>query len=239
MIIRQVHGFFQPERQLKFPRPRIPREQRRIDMQRPQLRERVEAEGVRGACHPERPRAMADVASVVRITKQDKSVRSKQDRRGSWRVDEENGLGMLGGRGSEDGEVTVWMEAADDFCTGRPVDAQACGAEGDTAVGIDAGAGALTPDARPPRAGWSGTQSRALLAESELPCGLRRGADLAMLFRFVAMDPQLVEQGLGRAEGGDGFGGEDRGQALLPEVAKTTPCSRNDPLSILTFSWKC
>ena len=127
---------------------------------------------------------------------------------------------MPGGRSCEDGAVSVWMKAADDFCTGWPLDAQACGAEGDAAVGIDAGAGALTPDVRPPRAGWSGTQSRAFFAESELPCGARRGADLAMLFRFVAMDPQRVEQGVGRAGGGDGPGGEDRGQALLPEVVE-------------------
>ena len=41
-----------------------------------------------------------------------------------------------------------------------------------------------------------------------------------MFFQFVAMHPQFVEQGIGRAEGGDGFGGEDRGQALLPEVVE-------------------
>ena len=76
---------------------------------------------------------------VVRISKQDKSVRSKQDRSRSWRVDEENGLGMLGGRGCEDGAVTVWMKAADDDGTGGAIDAQACGAEGDPAVWIDAG----------------------------------------------------------------------------------------------------
>ena len=135
-------------------------------------------------------------------------------------MDEENGLGMLGGRGCEDGEVTVWMKAADDDCTGWPIDAQTCGAEGDAAVWIDAGVGALTPEVRPPWAGWSGPQSGAFFAECELPCGVRSGADLAMFFLFVAMQPQLVEQGVGRVEGGDGLGGEDRGQALLPEVVE-------------------
>ena len=126
-------------------------------------------------------------------------MRSKQDRSWSGRVDEENGHGMLGGRGCEDGDISVWMKAADDECTGWPIDAQACGAEGDAAVGIDAGVGALTPDVRPPRAGWSGTQSRAFFAE---------------------MHAQLVEQDIGRAGGGDVLGGEDRGQALLPEVVE-------------------
>ena len=41
-----------------------------------------------------------------------------------------------------------------------------------------------------------------------------------MFFLFVAMHAQLVDQGVGRAEGGDGLGGEDRGQALLPEVVE-------------------
>ena len=41
-----------------------------------------------------------------------------------------------------------------------------------------------------------------------------------MFFLFAAMHPQLVDQGIVRVEGGDGFGGEDRGQALLPEVVE-------------------
>ena len=54
-------------------------------------------------------------------------------------MEEEDGLGVLGGRSSEDGEVTVWMKAADDDGTWWSLDAQACGAEGDASVWIDAG----------------------------------------------------------------------------------------------------
>jgi hypothetical protein len=61
-----------------------------------------------------------DIASgasygVVRISKQDKSVRSKQDRCWSRRVEEENGHGILCGRCCEDGVVAVWMKATDDL----------------------------------------------------------------------------------------------------------------------------
>lgn len=52
---------------------------------------------------------------VVRISKQDKSVRSKQDRRWSGRLEEDDGHGTLGGRGGEDGDVSIGMKAADDF----------------------------------------------------------------------------------------------------------------------------
>jgi hypothetical protein len=52
---------------------------------------------------------------VVRISKQDQSVRSKQDRWWSGRVKEQNGLGEPGWRSSENGMGTVGMKAADDF----------------------------------------------------------------------------------------------------------------------------
>ena len=133
---------------------------------------------------------------------------------------EENRLGILVWRGCENGVIAVWMEATDDFCAGRFADAQAHCAEGDAAIGIDAGVGALAPDVRPPRAGGSGAQGRAFLAQGEFPSGLRGGADFAMFFLGVAVDAQGVEQGIGRGEGGDALGGEDRGQALLPEVVE-------------------
>ena len=135
-------------------------------------------------------------------------------------MEEKKGLGILCGRGSEDGEVPVWMKAADDFGTWRPLDAQARSAECDAAVWVDACAGALAPDVRPPRAAWSGAENRALLAQGKPPCGLRGGADLAMVLMFVAVDAQCVDQGVGRAEGGDRLGGEDRRQALLPEIVE-------------------
>jgi len=40
---------------------------------------------------------------------------SKQDRFGSRGMEEHDGLGFVGGRGGEDGEVAVWMEAPVDF----------------------------------------------------------------------------------------------------------------------------
>ena len=51
---------------------------------------------------------------------------------------------MLGGRGWEDGEVSVWLKAAEDDCPWWPRAAQGCGAAGEVAVWIDAGVGALT-----------------------------------------------------------------------------------------------
>jgi hypothetical protein len=41
-----------------------------------------------------------------------------------------------------------------------------------------------------------------------------------MFFVFVAVDAQGVDQCVGRGEGGDVLGGEDRRQTLLPEVVE-------------------
>lgn len=58
----------------------------------------------------------------------------------------------------------------------------------------------------------------ALLALGEIPSGLRRGADLAVLFVCVAVLAELVEERICRRQSVDLFGGEERGQAFLPEV---------------------
>ena len=108
-------------------------------------------------------------------------MRSKLDRVRGRRMEEEHGVFILCGRGCEHGVVAVWMKAANDFGTGRPVDAQALAADRDAVVGIDPGAGALAPDAGPPWAARGGAQGGAFLAQGKVPGRLRGGADLAML----------------------------------------------------------
>lgn len=42
-----------------------------------------------------------------------------------------------------------------------------------------------------------------------------------MIFVFVAMKAELLDQGIGGLEGTDGFGGEERRQALLPVIVES------------------
>jgi len=92
---------------------------------------------------------------VVRISKQDKCVRSKQDRGWSGRVQEEDGRRTLGWRLGQNGVIAVGMETANDLGSGRFIDPQTLAAESDATVGFDARGGALARDVRPPRTAWS------------------------------------------------------------------------------------
>ena len=47
------------------------------------------------------------------------------------------GFGGVGGRGAEDGDVAVGVEAVDEAGAGWSLDAQAQGACGDPSVGVD------------------------------------------------------------------------------------------------------
>ena len=89
---------------------------------------------------------------VALHSKQDKSVRSKQDRVWRWAVEELDGVRVLIRRGGEDGVIAVGVEATNDSCTGRFVDAQTLAGDGDTTIGIDAGGRTLAPNVGPPRA---------------------------------------------------------------------------------------
>ena len=146
-------------------------------------------------------------------------MRSKAD--GSfwgWEVEKEDGELAVGGRMEQGGEVAVWMEATGDRGAAGALDGEALGADGDALVWADFGVGALTPDVRPPRTVWGGTQDGTSLRESQVPGGLRGGAQFAVAFLLVVMKAEFFEQGVGLREGGDVLGGEERREAFLPEV---------------------
>lgn len=126
----------------------------------------------------------------------------------------------MGRWGSENGEVAVGVETADDFGAGRVIDAQTNSSQGDTSVGIDASVGELAPNVRPPRAGRRRSQNGALFLESELPCRLRGGGNLAVSLVVVAVGDQIGKQSVGRRQGMDGFSREDGRKSLLPVIVK-------------------
>jgi len=90
-------------------------------------------------------------------------------------------------------DVTVWAQAADDFGTGRGVNGLAQGADRDHAVISDADAGLLAPDVGPPRAGWGGTEDGTVLSQGLGAGGLRGGAQFAMDFVLIGVEPELVQ----------------------------------------------
>ena len=133
-------------------------------------------------------------------------------------MEEKDGAFVPGWRGEEDGVIAVGMDAAGDQGAGRLLDAQALCGDGDAAVGTDARLRACAPDVGPPRAARGGAQHGALFLAGEIPCGLRGGADLAVLFLGVVVVAQLVDPEVGLGQRGDVFGGEEGGEPLLPEV---------------------
>ena len=133
-------------------------------------------------------------------------------------MEEEDGAFVLGRRGEEDGVITVGVDAAGDEGAGRLFDAQALCGDSDATVGADAGLRAYAPDVGPPRAARGGAQNGSVFLAGEIPCGLRGGADLAVLFLGVVVEAQLVDPEVGLGQRGDVFGGEECGEALLPEV---------------------
>ena len=132
------------------------------------------------------------------------------------KMSEEDGLGRVVGSSREEGKITIGVGAADDFGTGRPVDGQALGTDGDATIVADLNRSALTPDIGPPGTARIGTQEGALFLQGPLPGGVGGGGNLAMFFVGVTMEAQLVEQGIGGIEGGDVFGGKKGGQTPLP-----------------------
>ena len=90
--------------------------------------------------------------SVALHSKQDKSVRSKQDRVWRGAMEELNRVGVLVRRCGENGVIAVGVKATNDSCTGRFVDAQTLAGDGDTTIGIDAGSRTLAPNVGPPGA---------------------------------------------------------------------------------------
>lgn len=87
----------------------------------------------------------------------------------------------------------------------------------------DAHGGALAPDKGPPGISGHWTQDRALFGERLLPGGVGRGAQLAVDFVLVDAAQELVEEAVGLGEFTAAVGGQERGEALLPEVLDRTP----------------
>ena len=133
-------------------------------------------------------------------------------------MEEKDGALAPGGRGEEDGVIAVGMDAAGDQGARRLFDAQALGGDGDASVRADARLRACAPDVGPPRAARGGAQDGSLFLAGEIPCGLWGGADLAVLFMGVVVEAELVDPEVGLGQCGDVFGGEECGEALLPEV---------------------
>ena len=124
-------------------------------------------------------------------------------------MEEEDGAFGLVWRSEEDGVVAVWMEASGDESAGRFFDAEALRGEGDAAIGSDAGLRACAPNVGPPRAARGGAEDGAFFLACEIPCGLRGGADLAMLFVGVVVGAQWLDPAVGLGDGGDIFRGEE------------------------------
>ena len=123
-----------------------------------------------------------------------------------------SGFGFVG----QDADGAIGLEAVDDACARTHRDAEAFGADGHPAIGADFEVGAHAPDVRPPRAARHGTQDRAVLALGGARGGVGGAAQFAMDFVGVAVVAQVGQEGVGRGWGGDGFGGEEGGQAALP-----------------------
>jgi len=136
-------------------------------------------------------------------------------------VEEQNRFSLAVGRCGQDGVVAVGMEATKDDGARGLIDAQTRAAQSDTTVGADSGLGALAPNVGPPRARRGRAKSGAVLAQGQLPGSPRGGGDFTVFFVLIAMLAKLQDQGIGRGDGGDGFGGKERGQALLPVVVET------------------
>ena len=146
-------------------------------------------------------------------------MRSKAD--GSFwgrNVEKEDGELAVGGRMEQGGGITVWVEAASDGGAAGAFDGETLGADGDAPIGADFGLRALAPDVGPPRAVWGGAQDGAFLVQSQLPCGLRGGAQFAVAFLLVVVKAAFFEQDIGFGQRGDVLGGEEWREALLPEM---------------------
>ena len=99
-------------------------------------------------------------------------------------------------------------DTADDAGARRGIDGEAHVADGDGAVVGDADGGADAPDKAPPGTRGRGADDGVFLSECGLVGGVRGGADFAVKFGEVGVCDELVEQGVCRVDGVDGFGCE-------------------------------
>jgi len=97
-------------------------------------------------------------------------------------------------------------------------DAEALGADGNTAIGADFDRGANTPNIRPPRTSGDWAQDGTFFFLGAVPSLLRSHAQFAVGFVEVAMKPQGVDVGVGVFDLGDVFAGEIGREPALPEL---------------------
>ncbi|TNC94765.1 MAG: hypothetical protein FD118_4209 [Rhodocyclaceae bacterium] len=122
------------------------------------------------------------------------------------------GFGFVG----EDADGAAGLEAVNDPCACGHADAQAFVADGHAAIGADLDGRADAPEVRPPRAARGGAQHAALFPLGRTGGGVGGALEFAMDFVGVAVTTQVRQERVGRRRCGDGFGGEERGQAALP-----------------------
>ena len=177
--------------------------------------------------HGGAPSTLLDVLAFTQIferrvscCEQSRTKACDQSRTLNWSgaMEEKDGAFVLGRRGEEDGVIAVGMDAAGDEGARRFFDAQALCGDGDAAVRADARLRAGAPDVRPPRAARGGAQHGTLFLAGAIPCGLRSGADLAVLFLGVVVGAQFFDPEVGLGQRGDVLRGEECGEPFLPEV---------------------
>ena len=110
------------------------------------------------------------------------------------------------------------VEAQNHFGASRIFEAEALGADGNTAIGADFDGGANAPNIRPPGTSGDGAQDGTLFFLGAVPSLLRGHAQVAVGFVSVAMKPQSVDVGVGVFDLGDVFAGEIGREPALPEL---------------------
>ena len=131
---------------------------------------------------------------------------------------EECGLLIFVWWGGQDGVVACGMEAQNHFGPAGMFDAEALGADGNTAIGADLEVGANTPNIRPPRTSGGWAQDGAFFFLGAVPGLLWSHAQFAMGFVEVAMEPQSVDVRVGLVDLEDVFAGEKGWEPALPEL---------------------
>lgn len=142
----------------------------------------------------------------------------EQRRTGLGGADLEEQLGAFPGFGfvGEEADGAIGLEAVDDPGAGGGGDAQAFVADRHAPIGADLEGCADTPDIGPPRAARGGAQHAAGFAPGGAGGGVGGALEFAMDFMGVAVTAQGRQERVGGGGRGDGFGGEEGGQAALP-----------------------
>ena len=112
------------------------------------------------------------------------------------------------------------------------LDAEASGAGGDTAVGLDSDSGALAEDGGPPKAFGGRAQCGSVFLLGEEPGGERGRGQFAVALVGGAMGAEVFEEGVGGGEGGDGFGSAEGGEAVLPVLMAALDFLARPPTSL-------